>query len=427
MKVYRYSGINPAGFRVQGELLAATVDEACLSLSQINVVPSHCAEMRSPHLSVFAWVKNPLQQLCLPACRVVLPGFGHSLRVSELQLQQFSADLASLLKAGLPLVTALEQIELANSDACINRLAFSLKLSITEGFSFSQALHQYPDAVANYYTSVIEVAESSGRLAEELAALALQIESRMQFQQRIRRAMAYPSLVLLLLALLVAFLVSVVIPSLASFMQELNQSMPWHTRMLIGLCDWLRVYAPVVLLALFVLLSGFLFLRRAHLGFRLLGDQGLLKMPIVGSLLRDWHTARFCRDLASLYGSGIDLLSALKIVEPVSINRYLQLNTLLIRRQVEEGVALAGAMRSSGLFAADCLHLMRLAEASGNYGDALQQVAALSGKRLSNRIDTIERSVGPLMMTITGLLILWIIVSVIEPIYSTAISAGGML
>ena len=427
MKVFRYTAINPAGFRIHGELLAATVDEACVALSQINVVPLRCKVVGLSHVSLLATVVMQLEALVTRYLPVVTLTTASPARVSEHLLQQFTADLATLLQTGLPLTSAVEQIGLANGDVRISKLAFALKLSITEGLTFSQALRQFPGVVPAYYISVIEVAESSGKLDQELAKLAAQIQSRLQFRQRIRRAMTYPSLVLLLLALLVAFLVSVVIPSLGAFMQELDQGMPWYTQMLMDLSDWLRSYAPSTVLALLFLLAATAMLRRVHAGFRLFSDQSLLRVPLLGSLLLDWHTARFCRDLASLYSTGIDLLSALKIVEPAGVNRYLQVNTLVIRRQVEEGVALAGAMRSSGLFAADCLQLMRLAEASGNYTDALQQVARLATTRLSNRIESIERSVGPLMMLVTGLLILWIIVSVIEPIYNTAISAGGVL
>ncbi len=427
MKRYRYTGVNPAGFRIHGEMLAATSDEACHALAQINITPLRCHSGDVAGVSFSSTMVSLLRSHWLSKTGDIEVSHGTPSRVTEQQLQQFTADLASLLKARLPLTHALEQIGHASNSVKISKLAIGLKISISEGFAFSSALRQFPGFVPTYYSSVIEVAENSGQLDQELAKLSAQISSRLQFRQRIRRAITYPSLVLLLLGLLVAFLVSIVIPSLSEFMQELDQGLPWHTQLLIDLSGGLRQYAPVslaIMLMLFVACYG---LRRIHAGFCLHTDHCLLRLPVIGALLSDWHAARFCRDMASLYSSGIDLLAALKVVESVSGNRYLDINTSVVRRQVEEGVALAGAMRSSGLFSADCLQLMTLAEVSGSYADALDQVAVLAGNRLTHRIATIERSVGPLMMVVTGLLILWIIVSVIEPIYSTAIRAGGML
>lgn len=433
MRLYRYTGINPAGFRINGELLAASTDEASAALSQINVVLLRCRAVSTQDAvqSGVAVLTRWLQQ-ALPAESAWPVGLragrpATRVALSTRQLLQFTLDVASLLEAGLPLVTALQQVQYASTNAKVNLFAARLQQYISEGFSFSTALRRFGNTVPAGYASVVEVAENRGALGPELIRLAQQMESRLLFQQRIKRAIAYPLLVLSLLGLLVAFLVSTVIPSLGDFMQELDQVMPWHTQALINLCDWLRFQAPMLLLVLVMVVVAVLLARRVHRGFRLWSDGYWLRVPVVGPLMLDWHTVQFARDLASLSSAGIDLLSALKLVEVVSFNHHLWANTRVIRLQVEEGIALQGAMRSSGLFATDCLQLVRLAEASGHYADALHQVEKLATRRLTTRIERIERSVGPLMMLVTGLLILWIIVSVIEPVYTSAINAGGLL
>ena len=433
MKLYCYTGVNPAGFRISGELLATSTEEAKADLAQINVVLLRCRAVsdraRVPsggtdlgrglrHFvpAVFGWPSGPPSR-----------SLSTSVKLSSRQLLRFTRDVASLLEAGLPLTSALQQVQFASSHTQVNLFAASLQQHISEGLAFSAALRCFANTIPAEYPTVIEVAEHRGALGPELLRLAQQIESRLLFQQRMKRALAYPVIVLVLLGLLVAFLVATVIPSLGAFMRELDQEMPWHTQALINLCEWIRIQAPLTLLALVLLFVVVLVMRHLHAGFRLRSDGYLLKVPVVGSLILDWHAVQFTRDLASLSSSGIDLLSALKLVETVHSNHHLWANTCVIRLQVEEGVTLAGAMRSSGLFATDCLQLVRLAEASGNYVSALEQVKKLSTRRLTARIETIERSVGPLMMLVTGFLILWIIVSVIEPIYSSAINAGGLL
>ena len=434
--MYRYTGINPAGFQIRGELLAASVEATDAELLGINVVPLRCRVVSRQRIEPVLPSTPGLDVLRHCLCRWVVgaelsrESSHHALEVFNLptrQLQVFTEDLAHLLHAGLPLNSALEQIQHTARTSILANFASRLHQLVTEGCRFSEALQKLRGSVPEEYANVIEVAETRGELASELSRLAALMQARAQFRRRLRRAISYPLLVLCLLALLVAFLVSVVIPSLAAFMQELDQVMPWHTQALIRVCEALRTHGAWIVL--FLLLLGVLFtlVRRLSQQFRLFSDGCVLRIPVIGPLLMDWHATRFSRDLAALCESGIDLLAALRIVEPVTANHYLWANTRVIRLQVEDGVGLAGAMRSSGLFAQDCLQLMRLAEVSGRYIDALQQVQKLTAQRLVARVDRIERSVGPLMMVVTGLLILWIIVSVIEPIYSSAINAGGML
>jgi len=209
--------------------------------------------------------------------------------------------------------------------------------------------------------------------------LAEQIGSRHQMQNRMRRALIYPLLVLLVLLGLVTFLVSVVIPSLAEFMLELDQSLPWHTRWLVGWCSWMRHYAPWLLLATAGLLSLLVLLRNRSGSFRLHTDRYLVTSRFPGCLIRDWFAAGFTHDLAALHGAGVALLPALNSTESLSRNRYIVLNLRLIMRQVNDGIGLAGAMRSTGLFNADCLHLILLAEKSGDYAKGLVQAEQLSG------------------------------------------------
>lgn len=409
MPMYCYSGVNPAGFRIRGEMVAASVEAAERFLADINVLPIECRQLKQKPLRIgylFNWSK-PL--------------------ISLLELQRLTQDIALLLKSGLPLTQALQQTQRSSNNARVVEFTRQLHQSIAEGSSFAAALRQFPAVVPIRYWRVVEVAEVSGELGGELSKLAHDLEAQRIFRQRIRGAVAYPLLVLTLLVGLIAFLVSVVIPSLGDFMRELGQVMPWHTALLVSVCDSIRQRGLYVLAAIAVCIVAMALLRVGSPRFRLLTDRYLLSLPVVGSLTREWFVVRYSRDLASLIRSGIDLLDALVMLEATSNNRFLYLNTRVVRQQVADGIALAGGMRSTGLFAADYLQLLSLAEVSGHYADALEQIDSVSDARLTRRLDVIERSVGPLMMLVTGLLILWIILSVIAPIYSSAITAGGLL
>jgi len=412
MPVYRYSGVNPAGFRVQGEMQAQSPDATLRLLSRINLLAVSCREVNR--------LPTPVQRIASYLSR-------QPVTLSTQELEQLTRDVAVLLHAGLPLTMALEHAGLVAGQSRVASFAHAVVAHLNEGESLSGALRRFPHALPARYCHIVEVAEASGRLPAELLRLAEQIGSRHQMQNRMRRALIYPLLVLLVLLGLVTFLVSVVIPSLAEFMLELDQSLPWHTRWLVGWCSWMRHYAPWLLLATAGLLSLLVLLRNRSGSFRLHTDRYLVTSRFPGCLIRDWFAAGFTHDLAALHGAGVALLPALNSTESLSRNRYIVLNLRLIMRQVNDGIGLAGAMRSTGLFNADCLHLILLAEKSGDYAKGLVQAEQLSGKRLMRRLEHLERAVGPVMMVVTGLLILWIIVSVVSPVYTSAITAGGVL
>jgi len=194
-----------------------------------------------------------------------------------------------------------------------------------------------------------------------------------------------------------------------------------------GLAEQLSVSAIAIFIVVLLLPALLISLPVLPESLRLYRDKFVLRLPLFGRLTVLSFRVQFSRELATFTNAGLDLVPALASIADSARNRYIRENTAVILNELQDGLSLAAAMRCSGLFSKSCIHVVAMGESTGDYSEPLDKLQRLNGTAVSQWFDRVERRVGPVLLGIAGLLILWIVVVVISPMYQVALGVGSAL
>ena len=399
---YRFRAFNRAGSVVAGELRAADSTAVMQTLSQWNLQPLRISQTKPP---------GAIRRLFAMNRDDVITGF--------------LADIADLLESSLPLDKALAQVRLS-SRWQVAEIADVLSHSINQGSSFSQALWQ-AGLLDESACRLVEVAESSGAIGNGLVSVVSNRRSSRDFRRRLWRVCAYPLLMILVLVFLVVFLLLSVLPSLIDFLSGLDQPLPYSVSLIAGLTEQLSAGAIAIFFAILLLPMLLMWLPAMPDSLQLYRDKLWVRLPLVGRLCVLSFRVQFSRELATFTGAGLDLVPALASIANSTRNRYIKQNTQVILHELQDGLSLATAMRCSGLFCKPCIHVVAMGESTGDYSEPFDKLQRLNSAVISQWFDRVERRVGPVLLSVAGLLILWIVVVVISPMYQVALGVGSSL
>ncbi len=411
MRLYKYKALNRAGLTVRGATVALDSESVVSQLNKINLRPVSLVENGSQALHS-ARTKHRSNRF-----------------ISRHARKRLSIDLthqlSSLMQSGLSLDASLTEI-IKSDDRQLSGLAEQTLEAVQRGEQFATALSSH-NLLSVSDCRAIAVAEKSDSLVTGLAGVSEGLQAQLQFRRRLLQACLYPVILIVVLGGLMGYLTLAVVPQLLQFSAGLGQATP---RSAYWLQQAAQLSGEYILPATAVLCSIVVFISIAIYKnplLRLRADEYKLRVPLFGTLaLLIWRT-RYFDELQSLLAAGVDLLEALALLEDSSKNRFIQLHLAVQRHEVEDGQRLSEAMRCTALFAPAAIQRVLLGELTGDYSKALQAEADASRQAASLWLEKLEKRVGPVLLTICGVLILWIIVAVIAPVYSTAIGAGALL
>jgi general secretion pathway protein F len=351
--------------------------------------------------------------------KVFLPGKGlsgpFSLKSPKGDILSFTNELAALLEAGLPLDRSLNILAGIAESKQNQTVIQNILKSIREGGSFSDALLKHPKVFSRLYVNMIRAGEAGGILVEVLEKLNEFLESTKELKEQILTSMIYPIILVSTGGLSIIILMTYVLPKFSVIFSDLGSSLPLSTQILLAVSEWLKSYWWI-LLAVFVL-GGFLFrtyIRSAN--GRLHWDR--LKLILLGDIIRKLETARFCRTLGTLLKSGVPLLQALNNARDVVTNQIIASSLLEISQGIKEGKGISLPLSKSSFFPPLALSMIKVGEETGQLEKMLMQVAVTYEKSL--RV-TIKRFVGflePAMILGMGLVIGFIVLSMLMAIFS---------
>ncbi|SEQ51237.1 type IV pilus assembly protein PilC [Solimonas aquatica] len=384
---FRWQGLDPQQQRVAGELIAASPEEARLQLLRQGIRPQR---LQAP----------PRQRL----------------RFRARELAVWLRLLATLLKAGLPLLSALRSTA-QQARPPLRALLDALSAEIEAGSSFAEALAQAEGVFSGSLRARIAAAERAGSLSETLADLALDQEKAEALRRKLIKALSYP-LAVLLVAMLVAFgLLRFAVPQFAALYASFGGELPAFTRAVLQLSAWTQRLA---LPAGALLLSAALILRqryRQQAAFRLRCDTLLLHLPLFGALLRQAALARLARSLASLLAAGVPLAQALQAVADTAGNAAYARTVTRLREQVLSGTLLHAALQDDALFPPLAVQLIQIGESSGQLEAMALRLALLCEEELDARIEAMTRLLEPLLMLILGIMVGGLVLALYLPIF----------
>ena len=356
---------------------------------------------------------NPLEVAAVEATSRQPGLFARGL--SSAQLALLTRQLATLLKAGLPIDEALGALAEQNDDTRSRTLVAALRARVMEGASLASALADAPDSFPEIYRAAIAAGEQSGRLDQVLGRLADYSEARDALNQKIWAALAYPILLTIVAVAIVAGLLAYVVPQIIGVFVQMHQTLPWPTRALIALSGFVKAWGWLLLIALVVAaIGGRLALRTQQIRFA--WHAALLRLPLIGKLVRAANTARCTRTLALLAASAVPLLESLQIAAQVMPNLPMREAVKRAAVKVREGSSFSRALGESGYFPPVALRLIASGERAGELERMLDEAANQQQRELDRWMTTLTAVLGPLVILLVGAMVLFIVLAILLPI-----------
>jgi general secretion pathway protein F len=405
--LFDYQGFDEKGKTTKGTVEAGGKRAALEKLRRQRIYVSSIGEQKRKR------TKSHLRQF-IPSA---------SVRLGTSELATSTRLLATLLEAGVPLDEALAYLVGQSDKAAHRRLFGQIRDSVLQGMSLHKAMEEQGKAFPQMYRHMVQVGESSGSLDKVLLRLADFLEEQARLKSKTRAALAYPALMALVGAGVLLFLVSFVVPKVTRMLTDMGQTLPGPTRFLIAFSDILSSYGWIMALALATGLVALVRYRATSKG-RLKLDRAILRLPLLGNIVRTIATARFSRTLGTLLQSGVPLLQALEISNSLLQNRYLHQSVVDNTKAVREGASLAQQIRSAALFPPLMAQMTAIGERSGNMDTMLLKVADNQDREIEITLGGLLSLLEPVMILVMGSVIGFIVLAVLLPIFQASQGLG---
>lgn len=338
-------------------------------------------------------------------------------RLSASELALATRQLATMLRAALPVEESLQAVAEQSETARVKRVFAAARAQVVAGNTLAQALAQFPRVFPADYRATVAAGEQSGDLAAVLERLADHTEHNQEFRQQLTTALVYPIILAVVAAGVIVALLTYVVPQVVDVFASIDQELPGLTRGLIATSDFLSAQGVWLLVALVSVVVLFRWALRKP-GFRRRFDRALLATPGIRKLVRSANSARFCRTLATLISAGVSMLEALaisaQVVRSVPIGEAIGQASA----QVREGASLSRSLAASSYLPPLTVHLIASGESSGRLGEMLERAANAQEKELQAFISTFLSLLEPLMILVMGGLVLVIVLAIMLPIFN---------
>ncbi|MBT2371090.1 type II secretion system F family protein [Pseudomonas fluorescens] len=390
--IYAWEGTNRKGRKVSGETRGHTPALIKVQLRQQGINPGRI------------WKKNR-----------TLPSLRQPAKPGDIAL--FTRQLATLLKAGIPLLQAFDIIAEGFDNRHMQALVQGLKQEIAAGSSLATALQKQPHYFDDLYCHLIAAGEQAGALETLLERVAIHLEKSEQLKARIKKAMTYPLAVLMVAAIVSAILLIHVVPQFQGIFAGVDAELPGFTLMIIALSQFMQHAWWALAIGLGVSALGLRKAYRLSPGFRHQIDTGLLKIPLAGTLLKKSAVARYARTLSTTFAAGVPLVLALDSVAGATGNGLFKQAINRMRQDVSTGMQLNQAMAISGLFPGMAIQMTAIGEESGTLDSMLEKVASHYEADVDNQVDNLTSLMEPLIMVVLGSIVGALVVAMYLPIF----------
>ncbi len=335
--------------------------------------------------------------------------------ISANDLSLFTRQLATLVRAALPLDEALSAVGQQTEKPRIQAMIFAIRAKVLEGHTLAAGLSDFPKVFPNLFTATVAAGEQSGHLDTVLDRLADYAESRQEMNQKIAQATIYPAVLTTVSLLVVIGLLTWVVPQIVEVFDQTGQKLPFLTIMMIAISDFLKDYFILLIIGIIAIITGIKKLLSIPV-YKKKYHRQVLRLPVIGKLIRGLNTARFSRTFSILTSSGVPVLDALRLSAPVIVNIPMREAVEDASNSVREGSTIHAALERSKLFPPMTLHLIASGEASGKLEDMLDRAAVQQERELSALIGTFMGLFEPLLIVVMGAVVLMIVMAILMPI-----------
>ena len=397
MGAFEYTAVDSGGKQQTGILEGDTARQVRQQLRDKDLLPlsvTESAEKESTRQASFSFNKG----------------------MSAADLAVLTRQLATLAQSGMPLEQALAAVGEQNENARLQSIVLGVRARVMEGYSFADGLKDFPRAFPDIYRATVEAGEQSGHLDAVLERLADYTESRQELVQKIRNAMIYPAVLMSFCLLIVTLMMTYVVPKVVGVFVNTGQELPGPTAALISISDFIQSYGWLVLIALIALgIAAVRLLRQP--GPKRSFDLFMLKVPVIGKIIRGLNTSRFTRTFSIMTGSGVPILEGLRISAEVISNTPMRDAVTEATLRIREGAPIGKSLGKSGHFPPLCIHLITSGEASGQLESMLGKAAGQQEREMDGLIGTLLNILEPGMIILMGVLVLSMVVALLLPIF----------
>jgi len=331
-------------------------------------------------------------------------------------LAMITRQIATLVHSSMPLEEALTAVGEQSDLSRIKIIIMGVRAKVMEGHTLAEGLADFPRAFPDLYRATVAAGEQSGHLDKVLERLADYTESRQALRQKIMNAMIYPIVLTVLAISIVTLMLVYVVPKVVRVFTNTDQELPGLTTALITLSDFLRNYG-LVMVVLLAICSWIAYRLLKNPGPRRSRDRFLLRLPVIGRLVRGINTARFTQTLSILTGSGVPVLDALQISEAVITNLPMREAVQEASARISEGMAIGKSLAESGHFPPICIHLISSGEASGQLDTMLGRAAQNQERDVDGLIAALLAILEPALIVGMGIVVLVIVLAILLPIF----------
>jgi type IV pilus assembly protein PilC len=362
-------------------------------------------------------IKNTLRRQGINVLKVKKQRIGSSKKITDEDITMFTRQLATMLKAGVPLLTSFDIVAKGHGNPSVTKLLMDIKNDIETGSSLTQAFRKHPNEFDALYCNLIQAGEQAGILDALLARLATYKEKTLGVKKKIKSALFYPTAVIVAAFVITAVIMIFVIPAFKELFSSFGANLPTPTLIVMAISDIFVTYWWLIFGGIWGSIWGFLKAWKKSEAIQIVMDRLLLKIPIIGKIMLDATIARWCRTLATMFAAGVPLVESLDSVGGAAGNYLYKLATKKIQTEVSTGTSLTLAMQSTNMFPNMVMQMVAIGEESGALDSMLGKVADYYEEEVDNAVEALSSLMEPIIMVVLGTLIGGLVVAMYLPIF----------
>lgn len=394
MPQFEWSGTKKTGETVQGIMTAANKDEVAQNLRKQQIVVTKIKEKGK---------------------EFALPKFGGSVSTKELAI--FTRQFSVMIDAGLPITQCLEILASQQENKFFQKILFTVREDVEAGANLSDALRRHPKVFDDLYCNLVSAGEAGGILDTILQRLSIYIEKNVKLKAAVKSALIYPVVVIVVAVLIVIIIMWKVIPTFASLFAGLGAKLPAPTRFVIAVSNFLGAWWWLIGLTIAVIIVA-IRTYYATPGGRYNLDKIMLKLPVIGIVLKKIAVARFCRTLGTLVSSGVPILEGLEITAKTSGNAVVEEAIMKTRKAVEEGKTIVEPLQATKLFPGMVTQMIGVGESTGALDAMLSKVADFYEDEVDEAIANLMSLLEPLIIVFLGTTVGGIVIAMYMPLFT---------
>lgn len=390
---YIYKGLDKKGNKIEGELEGVS---PALVKAQLLKQGIRANQVRKKPKPLFG-------------------GGGKKIKPSDIAV--FSRQMATMMKAGVPLVQSFEIVADGLDNQNVRKLLLEIREDVAAGGGFASALRKHPKYFDDLFCNLVESGEQSGALETMLDRIATYKEKTEALKAKIKKAMTYPISVVVVAVVVTAILLIKVVPAFAETFAGFGAELPAFTQFVMRISDFMIAYWFYALLGIIGFFFVFKELKRRSKKFSYTVDKYILKIPVVGEIIYLSILARFARTLATTFAAGVPLIDALTSVAGAAGNQLYENSIIKIRDEVSTGIQLNTAIRAQKMFPSLLIQMSAIGEESGALDEMLEKVAVYYEEEVDNRVDSLTSLLEPIIMSVLGVLVGGLLIAMYLPIF----------